>query len=220
MQCFIFTNQGEKEITEAEFYSIIGDETIRPYASKVYRGELSIEEVPEDMRESVAAVVAKRIEYLGEYDQRKMPDEEMKSLLAVSPDMTRGEAKSFANSLSVLRDNATDAQASCAVSVYPTLKENSALVSAGTRINWNGTLKRAAVDLWDTAENNPDNAPTLWEDVNYRDGYRIIPETITAGLAFAVGECGWWGDVLYRSKLDANVYTPEQYPDGWEAVTE
>lgn len=220
MHYYICTDGGDKEVTQNEHLAFIGDEATRPYASKVYRGELSIEEVPQDIRESVAAVVAKRIEYLGEYDQRKVHDEELKSLLAVSPDMTRGEAKSFANSLSALRTNATDAQASCAVSVYPTLKENSALVSAGTRINWNGTLKRAAVDLWDTAENNPDNAPTLWEDVNYRDGYRIIPETITAGLAFAMGECGWWGDVLYRSKLDANVYTPEQYPDGWEAVTE
>lgn len=220
MQCFIFTDLVAKEITEAEFCSIIGDEVIRPYASKVYRGELPIDEVPKDIRESVSAVVTKRIEYLGEYDQRRVPDKELKALIEVASDMTRGEAKSFANSLSALRDNATDAQASCAVSVYPTLKENSALVSAGTRINWNGTLKRAAVDLWDTAENNPDNAPTLWEDVNYRDGYRIIPETITAGLAFAVGECGWWNDVLYRSKLEANVYTPEQYPAGWETVTE
>lgn len=92
------------------------------------------------------------------------------------------------------------------------------LIEHGTRINWNGTLKRAAVDLWDTKENNPDNAPTLWEDIQYRRGYRIIPETITVGLAFSEGECGWWGDVLYKSKVNANVYTPEQYASNWELV--
>jgi len=34
--------------------------------------------------------------------------------------------------------------------------------------------------------------------------------------AFAEGECGWWKDVLYKSLIPANVYTPEQYADGWE----
>jgi hypothetical protein len=92
------------------------------------------------------------------------------------------------------------------------------LIKAGTRINWNGALKRAAVDLWDTVENNPDNAPTLWEDINYRAGHRIIPEVITVGLAFSEGETGWWNNVLYRSKVNANVYNPDTYPDHWEIV--
>lgn len=132
--------------------------------------------------------------------------------------MTREEAKRFIDSLISLRDNATDAQASIAIGAYPVLKANSTLIPVGTRINWNGTLKRAAVDLWDTEENNPDNAPAMWEDINYREGYRIIPEIITVGTAFAKGEYGWWKDVLYKSLIDANVYTPEAYPYGWELV--
>ena len=36
--------------------------------------------------------------------------------------------------------------------------------------------------------------------------------------AYALGECGWWGDVLYRSTIASNVWTPEAYPAGWEAV--
>lgn len=111
-----------------------------------------------------------------------------------------------------------DATASTVPTLFRRLKEDGSLISAGTRINWNGGIKRAAVDLWDTEANNPDNAPTLWEDIQYRDGYRVIPEVITAGLAFALGEYGWWGDTLYRSKIAANTYTPEQYPDGWEIV--
>ena len=112
-----------------------------------------------------------------------------------------------------------DATASTAPELFPRLKGDGSLVKSGTRICWGGTLKRAAVDLWDNAENTPDAAPTLWEDVLYRDGIRIIPETITAGLAFAKGEQGWWGDVLYVSTMDANVYTPEQYPAGWDIIT-
>ena len=115
--------------------------------------------------------------------------------------------------------NLTDADASTAAELFPRLKQDGSLVAAGTRINWYGKVKRAAVDLWDRTENNPDNAPTLWEDIGYRDGIRIIPETITAGLAFAKDELGWWGDTLYKSLLDANVWTPEQNASGWEKVT-
>ena len=111
-----------------------------------------------------------------------------------------------------------DATASTAPELFPRLKGDGSLVKAGTRICWCGTLKRAAVDLWDNAENTPDAAPTLWEDIDYRDGIRVIPETITVGLAFAKGEQGWWGDVLYASTIDANVWTPDAYPAGWEIV--
>ena len=111
-----------------------------------------------------------------------------------------------------------DKTASTAPTLFPRLKADGSLVSAGTRINWNGKLKRAAVDVWDTEANNPDNAPTLWEDISYRDGFRIIPETITATLAFAKDEYGWWEGVLYRSLNDGNVYTPAEHPAGWEEV--
>lgn len=109
-----------------------------------------------------------------------------------------------------------DKTASTVPELMARLSGNGELVSAGTRINWKGVVMKAAVDLWDTAENTPDAAPTLWEDLPYRDGYRIIPEVITATGAFSEGECGWWGDVLYRSKVDANTYTPDQYPGNWE----
>lgn len=116
------------------------------------------------------------------------------------------------------RELVDDKTASIAPELYGSLKEDGSLVKYGTRINWNGTLKKAAVDLWDRKENNPDNAPTLWEDIMYRAGHRIIPEVITVGLAFSEGETGWWGDVLYRSKVNANVYTPAVYPANWEEV--
>ena len=134
--------------------------------------------------------------------------------------MTRKEALRLRAIVEQAAASLDDKTASTAGMLFPRLKQDGALVKAGTRINWNGTLKRAAVDLWDTPENNPDNAPTLWADIQYRNGYRIIPDTITVTTAFAEGEYGWWGDVLYKSKVNSNVYTPEQYAPNWEAVTE
>ncbi len=112
----------------------------------------------------------------------------------------------------------TDANASTLPEMFPTLKRNGELVKNGTRINWNGQLKRAAVDLWDTIENDPDHAPTLWENIDYRNGYRTIPEVITAGLALAKGELVWWKDAVWESLQDNNVWNPEQFAAGWKKL--
>ena len=111
-----------------------------------------------------------------------------------------------------------DKTASQTPELFGKLNQNGELISNGTRVNWNGTLKRAAVDLWDTEENNPDNAPTLWENIEYKDGVRIIPEIITVGTAFSKDEHGWWKDNLYKSLLDNNVWNPDQNPNGWELI--
>ena len=115
-------------------------------------------------------------------------------------------------------ENLSDAEASTAPEMFPRLKEDGSAITAGTRINWNGVIKKANVTLWDTNENNPDNAPNLWGDINYKEGIRIIPEVITVTDMFSKNELGWWGDELYRSLVDNNAYTPEQYPDNWTLI--
>lgn len=115
-----------------------------------------------------------------------------------------------------------DATASRAVEFHPVLRQDKVqtadtpLIRAGTRVRWGDGLKKAAADLWDTEANNPDNAPTLWANLAYRNGFRIIDEVLTVITAFSNGELGWWGDDLYRSKKDSNVYTPAVRPEDWE----
>lgn len=111
-----------------------------------------------------------------------------------------------------------DVNASSMPEMFPKLKQDGSLVKAGTRINWNGKLKKAAVDLWDTAENNPDNAPVLWEDLNYVNGYREIPDVITVTTAFSKGEKGWWKGAVWESLQDNNVWNPEQFAAGWKIL--
>ena len=111
-----------------------------------------------------------------------------------------------------------DRDASCGAELFPRMKYDGSLIACRTRINWRGTVKMAAQDLWDREENDPDHAPALWSDLRYREGIRVIPPVITAAEAFGLGEQGWWGDTLYESLIPANVYTPEQYPAGWRIV--
>lgn len=136
--------------------------------------------------------------------------------------MTRKEAKALVAALVTLRSAATDQIASQTAVAYPTLKGDGALIRNGTRINYNGTVWRAAVDLWDNEQSTPDAAPDLWSKLNFKDGYRYIPETITVSLAFSKGERGWWTDgKLYESIYEGqNVWTPAAYPAGWKIIEE
>lgn len=132
--------------------------------------------------------------------------------------MTRKEAIRIRGIIETSSQSLDDKTASTVPTFFPKLKEDGSLIKAGTKIHWNGSVKKAAVDLWDTKENNPDTAPTLWANIDYRDGYRLIPDIITVTTAFAKDECGWWKGKLYKSLVDANVYNPEQYAANWEEV--
>lgn len=132
--------------------------------------------------------------------------------------MTREEAIAFRKLVELGSVSLSDKDVSTAPDVLPRMQYKNELIKNGTRINWNGTIKRAAVDLWDNEQSTTDAAPSLWEDVLYKDGIRIIPEIITVGLAFSKGEQGWWKDELYESLADNNVYTPEQYPQNWKML--
>lgn len=132
--------------------------------------------------------------------------------------MKRSEALKLRSLIEQAVISLPDKEASEGAALFPRLNADGSPVAVGTRINWGGTIKKAAVDMWDTEANNPDNAPSLWADIDYREGYRIIPETIAVTTAFALDEIGWWKDEKYKSKLAANVYTPEQYAAGWEKV--
>lgn len=112
-----------------------------------------------------------------------------------------------------------DKTASTVPTLLPGYTNDGSLLRAGTRINWNGTVKKATVDIWQTEKNDPDHSPELYKTLYYKDGYRYIPTVISVTEAFDDGERGWWTDgLLYESTIPANVYTPEAYPSGWKLV--
>lgn len=209
-----------EQVTEKEYLSLFGDSSQRQYVNNLYKGTITLNDVPEEMQEVVQEIVKNRISRYGTYDALPASTNDIQHLVhtIMNSHPTKYQIKRLLSEILTIRDNTTDAAASRAVNIFPTLKHDGSLIKAGTRIHWAGVIKRAAVDLWDTVENNPDDAPQLWEDLNYLDGYRIIPEAITVGTAFALGEIGWWEGKLYKSLRDANIHNPAQYALGWEEV--
>lgn len=132
------------------------------------------------------------------------------------PIRTKEEARAWRAQLNLILPSLPDKEASVCPSLFTGMRYNGELIEAGTRINWGGVLKVASNDLWDTENNNPENAPTLWEDLSYKDGIRIIVAPITSTNPFSLNELGWWGDDIYKSLQNNNVYTPDEYPPFWE----
>lgn len=134
--------------------------------------------------------------------------------------MKRSEALKLRALIEQASASLPDKEASEGASLFPRLKGDGSLVKVGTRINWRGTIKRAANDLWDREDNDPDHAPDLWDDIAYRDGYRVLKGEIPATNPVQPDECCWYKDVLYCNILGvASTYLPDVYPAGWEAVT-
>lgn len=132
--------------------------------------------------------------------------------------MTRERALALRALIEKAAVSLDDRDASISAELFPRMKYDGSLIEYQTRINWKGRIKKAAANLYDTELNDPDHAPNLWTDIQYRDGYRIIPEVISAADAFAKDEIGWWGDDKYRSLQDGNVWTPAAYPAAWEKI--
>ena len=160
--------------------------------------------------------VASIVEFHGAVD---LQDKDATITTLAGEVVDKQEAQTIRGFIETAAAGLDDATASQMALLFPGLKGDGSLVKSGTRINRNGVVKRAAVDLWDTEPNNPDNAPTLWEDLAYIDGIRIIPEVITVGTAVSKGEQGWWNGAVYESKADNNVWTPDAYPAYWTEVT-
>lgn len=130
--------------------------------------------------------------------------------------MKRSEAKEFRRAIEHGAASLSDKEVSVTPEILPRMRYTGKAIEAGTRINWNGKVKSAAVTLWDREDCNPDNAPDLWNNINYRKGIRVIPEHIPVTAPFSEGEEGIDdNDVVWISKFDNNVYTPTQYEANW-----
>ena len=211
-------NKNENKLIECsgiEYNQFNNDFSYNTWVNQIYNGICTLENVPEEDRTKVEELFNKYIEQNGLYEDQLISGDELLKLTNIS---SRKEAQQFFNDIKKLTELATDDMALEVPNLYPRLCEDGSLITAGTRIFWNNEVKRAIIDIEDYKENNPDNAPELWETFTYRQGYRIIPENITSDTAFTLDECGWWKNKLYKSILNTNVYTPDEYAAGWELI--
>lgn len=75
------TERGYMEIEEKEFKSLHGTAETRPYIERVYMGEMTLADVPAELRDSVSESVETRLAYYGPYAERELSAEEALAIL-------------------------------------------------------------------------------------------------------------------------------------------
>lgn len=65
----------------------------------------------------------------------------------------------------------------------------------------------------------PEELPAQWGFVWSDDPTHAKPFISLATSPYKKGNCCLWEGEAYRSKIDNNVWSPADYPDGWEDVS-
>lgn len=129
------------------------------------------------------------------------------------------QAKAIRNSMDTVTATLTDEQALAVMHLYLPWKADEAVKTDDIRRRGD-KLYRCLMGHTTQADWTPEASPALWVEIAPAGQYREIKENMLSTEAFALDEIGWWKteDNLYKSLINANVYTPDSYPAGWEKV--
>lgn len=80
---YIVVDAGQpmEKLTETEYLSLFGDSTQKPYVLQLYRGHITLTDIPEELQSSVQAIVNNRIARWGEYKDQEINANEIYSML-------------------------------------------------------------------------------------------------------------------------------------------
>ena len=80
-------------------------------------------------------------------------------------------------------------------------------------------LYKVVQDHTSSEEWTPDVTSSLYDAIGLdADGYPIWSKPTGAHDAYNTGDIVDYNGVLYESLIDGNVYSPDEYPTGWEVV--
>lgn len=96
-------------------------------------------------------------------------------------------------------------------------------------LNWKtGSVVRDGGQVWKLIQpydstiytDTPDKMRAQWGLCHTKDPAKAKPYIAPLGQSgtYMIGECCTVEEVIYRSKIDNNVWNPPEYPDGWEVV--
>ena len=108
-----------------------------------------------------------------------------------------------------------DAVALDAMAIYPVWEIGKAY-SVDDRVRHGEFLYRVVQAHTSQADWTPDVVPALWVKISTEEWPEWVQPT-GAHDAYSTGDKVTYNGKRYVSRIDANVYSPEAYPAGWEA---
>ncbi|WP_304585229.1 carbohydrate-binding protein [Dubosiella newyorkensis] len=141
---------------------------------------------------------------------------------AKEEERARKQAQAMLDKLSykTVLDSATDDQALEMRPLYPEW-QTGIEYTKGTFLQYDSILYRVLQDHKSQADWTPDKAVSLYVNVaDPQDAYPPFKKPTGAHDAYSKGYGITFEEKHYRSKIDGNVYSPAEYPAGWEIVEE
>lgn len=111
-----------------------------------------------------------------------------------------------------------DGDALDAVELFPAWAAGVAY-AVGQRIQYGGKLFKCGQAHTSQADWTPDATPALWTEVAKPGEIPVWKQPTEAQDAYNTGDRVHYptaADPVYRSKIDGNVWSPADYPEGWE----
>lgn len=136
--------------------------------------------------------------------------------------MTREEALRKRALIELASASLSDANALDGVELFP-LYEVGKAYAVGDRFSYEKTLYKVVQDHISQIDWVPGNTPALYMVVVPDGEIPVWVRPTGAHDAYSQGDKVYYPDKngrVYRSTIDANVYSPDEYPAGWEIVSE
>lgn len=131
--------------------------------------------------------------------------------------MTRAKAKQLRQLIEQLAVTLEDETALTGVELFPMWAIGRAY-AVDDRVQYGGILYKCVQAHTSQADWTPDATPALWVVVSI-DEYPEWVQPTGAHDAYNIGDIVSYNGTLYISLIDANVWSPEGYPAGWEVYT-
>lgn len=104
--------------------------------------------------------------------------------------------------------------------LFPTWKSGTSY-AVDERIRYGEKLYRCVQAHTSQSDWMPDTTPALWAEVAKPGEIPVWKQPTGAQDAYNKGDRVWFpdrGDKVYESTIDANVFSPTEYPAGWMEV--
>lgn len=137
----------------------------------------------------------------------------------------RKAAEQLRRALQLFVQTLTEEQAMEVATVFPAWEVNHAyavgdIVSYSENSAGDPQLYKVVQNHTSAAEWTPDKAASLYDPLGLDDsGYPVWSRPSGAHDAYNKGDIVNYNGTLYRSKIDGNTWSPDEYPDGWEVYS-
>ena len=135
-------------------------------------------------------------------------------------------AEQLRKALQMFAQTLTDDKALEIATVYPAyvvgvLYKTDTFVTYGTNGVGDPQLYKVVQEHTSQEDWTPDKTPALYAPIGLTDkGYPVWSKPTGAHDAYGIGDIVDYNGTLYKSLIDGNVYSPDEYPAGWESFEE